>query len=203
MVKILIMKKIVTFFLFIGLSFANILAQDVITTKSGEDIEAKILEVTSTDVKYKVFKNVDGPTYVRQKSEILLIRYENGTKDIFENTNTATESGNSDLSPDALYALGQADATKYYNKYKLASTGTLIAGLLSPLIGLIPAVACSAIRPTDANLNGPNAELMANSYYYKGYTQRAKKIKQGKVWVNWGVSFAVNIFAILVLTSLA
>lgn len=58
-------------------------AQDLITTKNGEDIQAKVLEVSSTEIKYKKFSNLDGPTFVINKNEVLMVRYENGEKDIF------------------------------------------------------------------------------------------------------------------------
>ena len=37
--------------------------------------------------------------------------------------------------------------------------------------------------------------------YYYGYTDRAKKIKQRKIWSNWGIAFAVNIVALVIITS--
>jgi hypothetical protein len=37
--------------------------------------------------------------------------------------------------------------------------------------------------------------------YNNGYSQRSRKIKQGKVWTNWGIAFGVNIIAVLILTS--
>lgn len=58
-------------------------AQDVLTKKNGEDILAKVLEVTTTEIKYKKYDNPNGPTFTILKSEVLLIRYENGTKDVF------------------------------------------------------------------------------------------------------------------------
>ena len=81
------MKK----FLFaIGLLFgasAFSFAQDLITTKEGKDIQAKILEVNSTEVKYKKYNNIDGPIFTMKKSEILLVRYENGENEVFSNSN--------------------------------------------------------------------------------------------------------------------
>ena len=59
-------------------------AQDVITTRSGEDIQAKVLEVSPILIRYKRFSNLDGPTYSIDTSQIVMIRYENGEKDIFE-----------------------------------------------------------------------------------------------------------------------
>jgi hypothetical protein len=59
--------------------------QDMITKNNGEDIKCKVLEVGKEDVKYKKHSNLKGPTYTLSKSEILIIRYENGEKDIFNN----------------------------------------------------------------------------------------------------------------------
>jgi hypothetical protein len=60
-------------------------AQDVITTKKGEDINAKILEVSLSSIKYKKFDNLNGPIYNILITDILLVRYQNGTKDLFGN----------------------------------------------------------------------------------------------------------------------
>jgi hypothetical protein len=74
------MKYILFFITFWSFS---VYSQDIITTKKGEDIEAKVLEVNVNEVKYKKYNNPQGPIYLLLKSDILLIRYENGTKDIF------------------------------------------------------------------------------------------------------------------------
>lgn len=96
---------------------------------------------------------------------------------------------------------GQVDAEKYYKKYKGASVGTLITSLVSPLIGLIPAIACSSSKPKIKNLDYPSEELFRQPEYYKSYTRKAKKIKQGKVWKNWGIGFGVNLVVILLATA--
>ncbi|MBR1538639.1 MAG: hypothetical protein IJ636_03940 [Bacteroidales bacterium] len=59
-------------------------AQDVITKKDGTDIQAKILEVNEDDIKYKRFDYLDGPVFTMLKSDILIIRYANGTNDVFD-----------------------------------------------------------------------------------------------------------------------
>ena len=58
-------------------------AQDVITLKNGTDINALVQKVGDIEIEYKRFDNTSGPNYTLKKSEILMIRYENGTKDIF------------------------------------------------------------------------------------------------------------------------
>lgn len=176
-------------------------AQDIITTKKGEDIESKVLEVTETEVTYKKFDNQEGPSYTLRKSMIVMIRYENGTKDVFGTESDNSVAFYSDSQNQDLYVQGQMDAGKYYKGYKGAGTGTLIASLVSPIVGLVPAIATSSTQPKDENLDYPNSELMKKADYYNGYSKKAKKVKQGKVWTNWAIGFGVNLVAILILTS--
>lgn len=63
-------------------------AQDVITLKTGEDINVKVLEVGSADVKYKKADNPDGPSYTVSKNDVFMIKYQNGSKDVFNTTTT-------------------------------------------------------------------------------------------------------------------
>jgi len=189
--------------LFLTIIFSNnfCFSQDIITKKTSESIQSKILEVTTTEIKYKKFDNPNGPIFTLPKSEVSMILYENGTKDFF-NEEKVSEAVSAPIpSSTDFFAQGQSDASTYYKRYKGAGTGTLITGLLSPLVGLIPAIACSSTQPKETNLSYPNPELMKNPHYYDGYTKKSKKIKQGKVWTNWGIAFGVNIIAVLVLSS--
>lgn len=196
------MKKIILTSLTIISTLTLSFSQDVITKKSGEDIQAKVLEINSGEIRYKKFDNLDGPIFVISRKDILMIRYENGTKDIFNNDRESENISSSiTKSSKDLFIQGQTDAAQYYKGYKGAATGTLVTGLISPLLGLVPAIACSSTQPNDNNLNYPNADLMKKSDYYDGYTHKAKKIKQGKVWKNWGIAFGVNLAAVLILTA--
>jgi len=195
------MKKIIFTVLTSIFTFTLCFAQDIITKKTSEDIQAKVLEVSTTEIKYKKSDNPNGPIFTILKSEVLMVRYENGTKDIFNEEKKIEAISNLSQSNEDLFTQGKLDASKYYKGYKGAGTGTLVTSLISPLVGLIPAIACSSTQPKEDNLNFPNSDLIKKSNYYNGYTQRAKKIKQGKVWKNWGIAFGVNIVAVLLLSS--
>jgi hypothetical protein len=65
------------------------IAQDTITLKNGEDIQAIIQEIGEVDVKYKKFDNPNGPNYTLKKSDIFMIKYANGSKDVFSNDETS------------------------------------------------------------------------------------------------------------------
>lgn len=71
-------------FLFLVVYAAAASAQDIIVKKNGEDVKSKVLEIDSGTVRYKLFDEPDGATYVMNKSEILMIRHESGRNEIFE-----------------------------------------------------------------------------------------------------------------------
>ena len=57
---------------------ASVKAQDKIYRKNGEVLKVKIVEISSTDIKYRIFGEEDGPIYVLEKDRIQKIVYQNG-----------------------------------------------------------------------------------------------------------------------------
>ena len=76
------MKKIITLLVFI-VCVAMLSAQDIIITKDSKRIEAKIIEVTPTTVKYKKWSYQDGPDILEAKSNIAAIMWGNGEVEAF------------------------------------------------------------------------------------------------------------------------
>lgn len=70
--------------LLLSFSIGNAFSQDTITKNNSEKIIAKILEISPTEIKYKKFDFQDGPTYIELKSDIKMIVYSNGSKEVFE-----------------------------------------------------------------------------------------------------------------------
>ena len=68
-------------FLLIGGTF-YVNAQDMIVLKDGNMIEAKVLEISPSEIRNKRFNHLDGPTIVVPTVNALSIRYENGTYEI-------------------------------------------------------------------------------------------------------------------------
>jgi len=56
---------------------------DIIKLKNGDEIVAKVLEVSQTTIKYKKCNNLDGPLMVESIDNIFMIKYVNGSKDVF------------------------------------------------------------------------------------------------------------------------
>ena len=74
-----------TLILFLTLLYAGIcFGQDVIIMKDGDEIEAKVTEILTDNIKYKRASNPTGPTYTISKSKVFMIRYESGDKDVFD-----------------------------------------------------------------------------------------------------------------------
>ena len=69
------MKKILL--LVMLLSAMSAIAQDVIVKRDGSTILSKVIEIGTSDVKFKKSSNQDGPTYTILKKEIQAINYVN------------------------------------------------------------------------------------------------------------------------------
>ena len=76
------MKKLFTIIIIL-ISVLNTFAQDIILTKDGQKIEAKVEEVGIETIKYKKYNNQSGAAYLILKSDIVTIMYENGEFDVF------------------------------------------------------------------------------------------------------------------------
>ena len=75
--------RLILFSFFLLTTVSTIYAQDIILKVNGDEIQAKIIEVDADEVKYKRFDNESGPVYSLPKSDIFMIKYENGEKDVF------------------------------------------------------------------------------------------------------------------------
>jgi len=203
------MKKLIfteftsTLLLLILITNNLLYSQDIIFFQNGDELNAKVLEIGTNEIKYKRFDNLEGPVFTINKSDVFMIKYKNGTKDVFTNVNKNTNSEKNEESVMATYADGQQDAIKYYKNYTSAQTVTGCTTIgLGGILGLIPAIATSTSTPTIENLGVPDQKLMNNSEYYMGYTSMAKKIKSRKVWSVYGVSIVINVsFFILLIAA--
>ena len=58
-------------------------AQDLIVKRDASQVEARVLEISPEQIRYKRFSNPDGPTYVLPVGDVAYIRYTNGETDTF------------------------------------------------------------------------------------------------------------------------
>lgn len=129
----LILSVIFTFFLFANLAYS----QDVLYTTAGSKLKGKVTEINLKDIKYKDFNNLEGPTYVIAKTDVVLIQYSNGTTEVInDNPNTLAPKITATVAPvekpietaapkpfdkNDPYAKGKKGEKKDYNLYYLNS----------------------------------------------------------------------------------
>ncbi len=75
----------------LAISFLSF-GQDYIILKNGDEIIAKVLEINDLKIDYKRFSNQEGPTYHINKSEIFMIKYASGDKDVFNTSNSQNKT---------------------------------------------------------------------------------------------------------------
>ena len=54
----------------------------------GEEIEAKVIEVTEEVIKYYKYNKTEGPLYSINVDNVFMIKYSDGSKDVFSNSST-------------------------------------------------------------------------------------------------------------------
>jgi len=86
--------KLVFLFLCLNCLFNNLKSQDILVYKNGDEVQSKVIEVSDDNIKYKKWGNLDGPSYTAIKKDVLMIKYQNGSKDIFNNQPAQTNSNN-------------------------------------------------------------------------------------------------------------
>ncbi len=176
-------------------------AQDIITKTNGDEIKVKVLEVNQTEIKYKQFDNLNGPLFTISKSDILIIKYENGSKDVFlpEGSAKAKEKEKSD---EEMRIKARKDAQF---QYKARNTGAIwtAAGTIvfTPILGIIPAAITATEYPQYENLDIPDPKLIENEAYVRAYSAEAHKKKRKKVWTHFGIGSAIWLVGTILLSA--
>lgn len=127
------MKKILILLFILFGWICAVFPQDVILLQNGEEIEAKVTEIGVDEIKYKKYSMPDGPDYVSLKSEVFMITYENGSKEMYGNTEAAKAESNAS-SPAGNISSSSGSATLYFFRPKRfsASRPEIIIGTSVP-----------------------------------------------------------------------
>lgn len=98
------MKKVINILFLLVVSFSSIYAQDIIITNDAIRIDAKILEITDYEVKYKQFGDPNERVATINTSSIASIVFENGEVHTFKNntSNPKSKNTNEDLESEIL-----------------------------------------------------------------------------------------------------
>ena len=143
----------------------GVAAQDVITKRDGDEVQAKVTEITDTDVKYKKWSNPDGPTYTVKRAEVFMIKYQNGEKDVFKDEAPAAAPRPTAQTPTAVdYSDKEANAAAVaaFNSFRpqLAESDKKSHGAVL-IFGLAEG---SVIEDSNISLSFENAELLSEEF---------------------------------------
>lgn len=70
---------------------------DIITMKNGDEINVKIIEIGTSEIKYKKCDNLDGPIYAVSRNDVFMIKFINGTKEVISSAQNSTDTNKSIL----------------------------------------------------------------------------------------------------------
>ncbi|WP_426493480.1 hypothetical protein [Hymenobacter sp. 102] len=172
-------------------------AQDVILLTNGEERVGKVLTISPELVTY-----VAPPTDTLRIAaiQVFLIRYANGTKDVFR-PQPAQAPPAPGLTREAAYAQGRQDARANF-KAPGVFWGTYAATVTTGYGGVVAGAVTSLVPPAERNFRVPDASLLRNPDYAAGYRRQAynKKIGSAAGGLGAGLGTIVVLAAILIST---
>lgn len=192
------MKKYLLLSLLV-LLLQNAFAQDVIIKLTGEELVARVKEITLQDIVFQHPDSAQGIMHRIAKADVFMVRFANGTKEVFtqnlpENQLTSAEATNTA----DMYLLGREDAIRYY-KGNGAMWGSAACALVFPY-GLAGSAIIGFTRPKAHNHMVSDVRYLSDPHYIKGYEEQARRKKIGKAAAGAGIGTAtifVAAFAIV------
>jgi hypothetical protein len=181
------MSKKLIFCLFFLSAVVVVSAQDVILKVTGEEINAKVTEVSGTEVKYKKFGNESGPAYTLSKSDVFMISYENGEKDVFgrgQKTATAPVAVQTSV-PQVITAANLPPASKAYNMGDIYDENGVKGIVVKVTDGGRHGLIMSLKVSTDKWLKDKDAKFSTGAFYEDDGEKNSAAIEQ---FINSGAS---------------
>ena len=106
-------------------TFCSLSAQDIIITNDAKKIDAKILEVSKSEIKYKESDNLEGPTFILEVSDISSIVYSNGKVVLYnsnEEKNKAVQISKSEVTEETV---NNEQETSKESEQKISNIATI------------------------------------------------------------------------------
>jgi hypothetical protein len=85
------------------------------------------------------------------------------------------------------------DSRKYYKMHQASSLGTLFLTIVNPLAGLACAIPSSVTPPKIENMGISDIDMLQEDIYFQTYRKEALRIKNRKIWTNFGIGFGINV----------
>ena len=116
--------------------------------KNGVEVQAKVTEVSPSHISYKKYSNLNGPVYIMSISDVFMITYENGEREIYNKIEESIQA--SVLKPQGIMAyngwsgqisiggivvekamLKQCFTPSDYQMFKRGRTAVIVGGVLA------------------------------------------------------------------------
>lgn len=174
--------SIMKFVLLIGVVMAaqGAYGQDIMIQKNGDELQVKVLKISRTEVEYKKWSNPDGPSYTIPKGDIFMIKYQNGDKDVFKETESASSAADAEetaaAAPEAVKAKAATDnqaLIEAYNQRGHSYTGIKQSDKpASTWFGSIGVASSSILSSEEVEISFAPEEISFNDvpYNYNGET---------------------------------
>lgn len=92
------MKKLYPF-LIMAVMAVSVKAQDTIVFRNGDELQVKVTDVTDSQIMYHLRKDLNGPVYTKNISDILMVKYENGDKVVYGQPDSKSQDFEHDQQP--------------------------------------------------------------------------------------------------------
>jgi hypothetical protein len=170
------------------------MAQDVIVKINGDELKAIVQEITTSDIIYLSADTTDTLSYKLAKAEVFMVRFANGTKEVFtENLPSETIAKATIVDPAVMYQKGRQDARSYYN-----GTGAMLGSAASVfLAGPVVPIIIGAVKPRARYNKALPAASLQDPNYVRGYEKQAHNRKIGKAALGFGVGTGVGVLYLI------
>lgn len=188
------MKYILPVVLF--LFFQTAYGQDRLILFAGDTMKVKVVKITDNEIKYRLTGDTSGPVRSIAKSKVHRIHYANNTTLTFwapPEEMAILDSTAAGPDPHEMFMRGMQDASTHYKRYKGTFAGCFAGGFTLNILSFIPPLICATHKIPDRALNYPDARLMKNEDYRRGYTGEAKHRKVRAAWTGWAIGFGSSI----------
>jgi hypothetical protein len=114
--------RLVLFTLLMGVS-SGAFAQDILYLLSGDEIETKLTEISSSELKYKRIDNLDGPVFVIERSKVFKVKYSNGQSEVMTKPGAATQASSKSAIANAPSTSSSSQATSSSGGFNAVTFG--------------------------------------------------------------------------------
>ena len=159
--QMIVPRSTIIFIKYQGGKTEQLYVSDTLITKEGLFITCKVLEIDASTLTYFTFRDNFTSPSVMMKSDFLLIKLHDGTKELLDPS--------SDNSGVDYFGLGKVDAKNYYKPAPGLLVWEVICGLTTIFIyPIAPATICAYVPPKKINNSAnPNDALLNSNPTYK------------------------------------